>query len=144
MTNKILLSIQRELHCLEAELSAMQRFALGVSYEIPDGSVVTRDERFLPHVENVKKILRQGNDTQLDVNVVFVDGFKSNLKYLVQNLMGKTYPGSKFEDSSDSLEVDYNVIRCKIKHADGSISTILMTITGDHRAGFQTISFQFT
>jgi hypothetical protein len=144
MTNKILLSIQRELHCLEAELSAMQRFALGVSYEIPDGGIVTRDERFLPYVENVKTILRQGNDTQLDVQVVFVDGFKGRLRDLVLNLMSKTYPGSKFEDSSDSHEVPYNVIRCKIKHGDGSISTILMTITGDDHAGLKTISFQFT
>ncbi len=164
MTNTVLLSIRRELRCLEAELSAMQRFALGVEYTIPDDAILCNDKNLAPRIEDVKRVLRDGADGRLDVQMVYnFDAFastafassaytfvtfRSNLKHLVGKLMRNTYPGSKFQDASDSTGIQYNEIKCDIKHADQSTSTITIVITGTTRntgtQDIQHVDFRFT
>jgi hypothetical protein len=162
MTNTVLLSIRRELRCLEAELSAMQRFALGVEYNISEDVMTCNDKNLAPRIEDVKRVLRNGADDRLDVHMVYqMDAFASNsfsaytfvtfranLKQLVGRLMRNTYPGSKFQDASDSTGIQYNEIKCDIKHADQSTSTITILITASTRntgiQDIQHVDFKFT
>jgi hypothetical protein len=150
MTNNVLLSIRRELHCLEAELSAMQRFALGVSYTIPSDVIMLGDKYLESRIEDVKNVLRNGVDTGLEIYVVYGKGsyefvsFRSNLKSLVRALMQDTYPGSTFRDASDSVDIVFNEIKCNIKHADQSTSTFSITITSNGTKNIRYVYFKFT
>jgi hypothetical protein len=152
MTNTVLLSIRRELRCLEAELSAMQRFALGVEYNISEDVMTCNDKNLAPRIEDVKRVLRNGVDAWFDVHIVSgfnVDSyafvtFRSNLKILVGRLMRGTYPGSTFKDASDSFGIQHNEIKCDIKHADQSTSTISITVTSTGTPNIERVEFKFT
>ncbi len=151
MTSSVLLSIRRELHCLEAELYAMQRVNLGAKYENVKSITSSGDINFKPYLTNIENILKAGADCSLVVNIVskpILAGFPYNLanarggmKDILKLQFIDHYTFSKFLDRRDDSKIPENEIRCKVKENGGPESNILITATSD--AEFSSVTFQF-